>query len=270
MNKTIIALAIATAGAVAVPAAFAQSAPNQTTPPAQTTPAQTAPTQQTTPNQTLPAQGTQTQTPPAQTTPSQTAPAQSTPTQAPPDQTTSYQSTSSTSMMSPDDSGAFVKGQIGRTHMDHHWYSGHDTGYQLTGGYLWAVNPWILVGVEGGYNDLGNIKASNVFHSEDIYNTGRAKLRGWMAGANAHFNLATNWFVTAHAGLYFWKGHGMGKQEDALHRSLSKTSWYAGAGVGYDFSNDFSISVNYDYYKAKKHDVSLTQDMISVGGEYRF
>jgi OOP family OmpA-OmpF porin/outer membrane immunogenic protein len=199
MKKTIIALAIAAAGTIAVPAAFAQTMP------------------------------------------------------------------------SANHDGAFIKGQVGRTHMNHDWYKGHDTGYQLTGGYRWAVGSSALLGVEGGYNDLGNIKASNVFHSGDVYNTRRSQLRGWMLGVNGHFNLTPNWFVNAHTGVYSWKGHGMSNNDTpVLHTSLDKTSWYAGAGFGYDFSNDFSLGLNYDYYRAKKDNVDLTTDMISVGGEYRF
>jgi OOP family OmpA-OmpF porin/outer membrane immunogenic protein len=199
MKKTIIALAIAAAGTIAVPAAFAQSMPNA------------------------------------------------------------------------NHDGAFVKGQVGRTHMDHDRYNGHDTGYQLTGGYRWAVGSSALLGVEGGYNDLGNIKAKNVFHSGDVYNTRRSQLRGWMLGVNGHFNLNPNWFINAHTGVYSWKGHGMSNNETpVLHNSLDKTSWYAGAGFGYDFSNNFSLGLNYDYYRAKKDNVDLSTDMISVGGEYRF
>jgi OOP family OmpA-OmpF porin/outer membrane immunogenic protein len=51
---------------------------------------------------------------------------------------------------------------------------------------------------------------------------------------------------------------------------LDDTSWYAGAGVGYDFSNNASVGLNYDYFDAKKDNVDLSTDMISLSAEYRF
>lgn len=198
MKKTILAFALAAAGVVAVPAAFAQSAPP------------------------------------------------------------SHQD------------GWFVNGQVGRTHMNSNWYDGHDTGYQLTGGYRWAMGQSTLLGVEAGYNDLGNIDVDNVFNSQDVYNHSQSELHGWMLGANGHFNLNPNWYISARAGLYQWKGHGLSDNENPLNRSLDKTDWYAGAGFGYDFASNFSVGLNYDYYHAKKDHVDLSTDMVSVGAEYRF
>ncbi len=167
--------------------------------------------------------------------------------------------------------GWFVNGQVGSAQLDKGAYDGHDTGYQLTGGYRWALSPSALLGIEGGYNDLGNIKASKAFHSGDVYDTRRSKLRGWMLGANGHFNINPNWYVSARAGLYAWKGHGMSNNETPIVRtSLDKTDWYGGVGFGYDFANNVSLGLNYDYYHAKKDHVDLSTDMISVGAEYRF
>ncbi|HET6586600.1 MAG TPA: porin family protein [Oleiagrimonas sp.] len=200
MKKTLAALALAAAGMVAVPAAFAQSAPP------------------------------------------------------------------------PHHDGWFVNGQVGRTQMNNDWYDGHDTGYQLTGGYRWALGQSTLLGIEGGYNDLGNINfdPGNVFNSNDVYNRTQSELHGWMLGANGHFNLNPNWYVSARAGLYQWKGHGLSNNENPLRRDLDKTDWYTGVGFGYDFASNFSVGLNYDYYHAKKDDVDLSTDMVSVGAEYRF
>lgn len=170
----------------------------------------------------------------------------------------------------PNHDGWFVNGQVGSAHLDQGPYSGHDTGYQLSGGYRWALSDDALLGIEGGYNDLGNIKASKTFRSGDVKDYSRGKLRGWMLGANGHFNINPNWYVSARGGLYQWDGHGVSNNENPLNRSPSELDWYAGVGFGYDFNNDFSLGLDYDYYHAKKHDVNLTQDMISVAGEYRF
>lgn len=170
----------------------------------------------------------------------------------------------------PYQDGWFANAQVGRSHMDHSVYQGHDTGYQLTGGYRWAVAPSVLLGVEGGYNDLGNIKVSNAFRSGDVFNRTQSELHGWMLGGNGHFSVAPNWYVSARAGLYQWKGHGLSNNANPLRRSLDKTDWYSGVGFGYDFSNRVSVGLNYDYFHANKDRVNLSTDMVSVGAAYRF
>lgn len=197
MKKTLLALAFASAGLVAVPAAFAQSAPTHT-------------------------------------------------------------------------DGWFVNGNVGRTSINKGPYDGHDTGYAVGGGYRWSVDPFVAIGVEAGYNDLGNIHVKNVFNSNDVVEQGRSQLHGWTAGVNGHFNLAQNWYVSARTGLYSWKGHGLDNNVNPVRKGLNDTSWYAGAGVGYDFANNVSVGINYDYYDAKKHDVDLSSDMVSLSAEYRF
>ncbi|HEX7338332.1 MAG TPA: porin family protein [Rhodanobacteraceae bacterium] len=197
MKKTIAALAIATAGMLALPAAFAQTAPTH-------------------------------------------------------------------------HDGWFVNGQVGQTHINNSLYDGHDTGYQLTGGYRWALGQNVLLGVEGGYNDLGNIDVDHAFTSKDVFNRSQSELHGWMLGANGHFNINPNWYVSARAGLYQWKGHGLSNNSNPLRRSLDKTDWYSGVGFGYDFANNVSVGLNYDYYHAKKDRLDLSTGMVSVGAEYRF
>ncbi|KRE99922.1 autotransporter [Frateuria sp. Soil773] len=166
--------------------------------------------------------------------------------------------------------GWFINGNVGRTSIDKGPYDGHDTGYGINGGYRWAVNPSVALGVEAGYNDLGNIHVKNVFNSKDVVDKGKSQLHGWTAGVNGHFNLDPNWYVSARGGIYGWKGHGLSNNENPIRKGLDDTSWYAGAGVGYDFSNNVSLGLNYDYYNAKKNRVDLSTDMVSVSAEYRF
>jgi OOP family OmpA-OmpF porin/outer membrane immunogenic protein len=166
--------------------------------------------------------------------------------------------------------GWFVNGNVGRTSIDKGPYDGHDTGYGINGGYRWAVNPSVALGAEIGYNDLGNIHAKNVFNSDRVVNRNKTQLHGWTAGVNGHFNLSPNWYISARTGIYGWKGHGMSNDDLPARHSLDDTSWYAGAGFGYDFTNNFSLGLNYDYYNAKKHNVDLSTDMVSVSAEYRF
>ncbi|HEX7815472.1 porin family protein [Dyella sp.] len=169
-----------------------------------------------------------------------------------------------------DNGGWFINGNVGRTSIDKGPYDDHDTGYALNGGYRWAVNPSVALGVEAGYNDLGNIHAKNVFNSRPVVDGTKSQLHGWTAGVNGHFNLTPNWYLSARGGIYGWRGHGLSNDDLPSRHNLNDTSWYAGAGVGYDFTNNVSVGINYDYYDAKKHNVDLSTDMVSISAEYRF
>ncbi|KZC19741.1 MULTISPECIES: porin family protein [Rhodanobacter] len=197
MNKTLLALAFASAGLLAIPAAFAQSAPTH-------------------------------------------------------------------------NDGWFINGNVGQASLNHGPYDDSTTGYGINGGYRWALNPSLALGAEVGYNDLGNIHPKNVFNSQPVVDRGKSQLHGWTAGVNGHFNVSPNWYVSARTGIYGWKGHGLSNDVNPVRKGLDNTSWYAGAGVGYDFSNNVSVGLNYDYYDAKKDRVNLSTDMVSVSAEYRF
>ncbi len=166
--------------------------------------------------------------------------------------------------------GWFLNGNVGRTSINHGAYNDNATGYAVNGGYRWSLSPSAALGVELGYNDLGNIHAKNIFHSDPVLQDDKSELHGWTAGVNGHFNLTPNWYVSARTGIYGWKGHGLSNNESPIRKGLDDTSWYAGAGVGYDFSNNVSVGINYDYYDAKKQQVNLSTDMVSVSAEYRF
>lgn len=166
--------------------------------------------------------------------------------------------------------GWFVNGNVGRTSLSNSTYDGSDTGYAINGGYRWALNPQVALGAEVGYNDLGNVHAKNIFNSAPVIEDGKSQLHGWTAGVNGHFNITPNWYVSGRTGLYAWTGHGLSNDVNPVRKGLNDTSWYAGAGVGYDFSNNVSVGVNYDYYDAKKQHVDLSTDMVSVSAEYRF
>ncbi len=170
----------------------------------------------------------------------------------------------------PHNDGWFINGNVGRVAVDKGPYNDHDTGYALSGGYRWAINPSVALGVEAGYNTLGNMDVRKAYTDGNPANDDRSSLHGWTAGVNGHFNLTPNWYVSAHTGLYRWSGDGLTKDANPVRKSTNDTSWYAGAGVGYDFSNNFSLGVNYDYYDASKKHLDLNSDMVSVNVEYRF
>ena len=197
MNKTLLALAFASAGLLAVPAAFAQSTPTH-------------------------------------------------------------------------NDGWFINGNVGQASLNHGPYDDSSTGYGINGGYRWAVNPSVALGAEVGYNDLGNIHARNIFNSSPVIERGKSQLHGWTAGANARFDLSRDWYLSGRAGVYSWTGHGLSNEVNPVRKSLDDTSWYAGAGVGYNLNRNLSVGLNYDYFDAQRRNVDLSTDMVSVSAEYRF
>ena len=171
---------------------------------------------------------------------------------------------------SPDNGGWFVNGNVGRTSLNHGPYDDHDTGYAINGGYRWSLAPNFALGAEVGYNDLGNVHPNNIFTSQPVVDRSKSQLHGWTAGVNGHFNLTPNWYLSARTGLYSWTGHGLSNDINPVRKSLDNNSYYAGAGMGYDFSNNVSLGLNYDHYDAKKQNVNLGTNMVSVSAEYRF
>ena len=52
--------------------------------------------------------------------------------------------------------------------------------------------------------------------------------------------------------------------------SATSTKAYFGAGVGYDFSRNFGLSLNYDHHKGSGDGISITANTLTLGAEYRF
>jgi opacity protein-like surface antigen len=169
--------------------------------------------------------------------------------------------------------GFFVNGNVGRSTLNKGVYDDNDTGYGVNAGYRWSLAPNFALGIEGGYTDLGKwspdtASLASLPTGEFLNN---AELSGWTAGVNAHWNLSDNWYVSGRTGLF--RADIKGDQLVAgLPVATNDTSnkWYAGAGVGYDFSNRFSVGINYDYYKADKNGLKFDPSLVSVSAEARF
>ncbi len=174
-----------------------------------------------------------------------------------------------TSHAADNNSGFFINGNVGESNLSKGAYDDSDTGFGANVGYRWAVAPNVLLGVEGGYTDLGSFSPKNRYGGLGLPD---AELSGWNLGANGHFNLTPNWYLSGRAG--FFRGDLKGGYFDPAGTVVrvddTANKWYAGAGFGYDFSNNFGIGLNYDYYKADKSNLDLKADLISVNAEYRF
>ncbi|MDO5506371.1 MAG: outer membrane beta-barrel protein [Pseudoxanthomonas suwonensis] len=154
---------------------------------------------------------------------------------------------------------------------------GRKTGYSLTGGYRWKVSPNVGIGVEGGYADLGNIVVRNAFRDEDVdQRESTNALRGWLAGGNIRANINPQWYVSGRGGFfrasdndityYNTVGETIGVDDGSRD---GRNSWYAGIGTGWNATENLSIGLHYDYYRAKSGRVSIPDTNISFEGPKR-
>jgi opacity protein-like surface antigen len=170
-----------------------------------------------------------------------------------------------TSHAADDHSGFFINGNIGNANLDKGVFDDDDTAFFGNVGYRWAVGPSVLLGIEGGYADLGKFDAK----SGTLGDTS-AELKGWNLGANGHFNMTDNWYVSGRAGWFRGDRTIKGTFEGPYSIDDTKDGWYAGAGFGYDFNTNVSVGLNYDYYKVDKNNLDLSPSVVSVSAEYRF
>ncbi|KGI78483.1 porin family protein [Oleiagrimonas soli] len=194
-------------------------------------------------------------------------------------------SCSATAAQAENPSGWFVNTGVGTAHYDAkingYKMGGNDShsSFQVNAGWRWEA-----IGVEAGYVSLGSITQS--LQSSDFasypystpYRSDKTKLSGdgWTLGLNGHFNPTEKWYVSAHGGLFMWKGHESmtlvpitGTTEHYSYDTRS-TDWYAGVGTGVDFTRHISLGVNFDYYKMKKGRLDIGNRVYSVNLEYRF
>lgn len=178
-----------------------------------------------------------------------------------------------TSNAAQDKAGFFINGNVGKSNVNKGVYDDNDTGYGVNAGYRWSLAPSFAFGVEGGYTSLGTWSPKSIASAAlplgVIYND--AKLSGWTAGINGHLNMTDNWYLSGRTGLF--RGDIKGDQTIAglpVYTKGTSNSWYAGAGVGYDFSDNFGLGLNYDYYKADKNGLKFNPSLVSVSAEVRF
>ena len=133
-NKILLAAAVATAGLVAVPAAFAQDATNPTS-----------------------------------------------------------------------QQGWYVAANAGYAGIDKGPYDNGAVAGGVTGGYRFAINPATSLGLEVGYQYLGQISARGL--SSD--SSANSKLRGTTAGLDLRYNLSPSWYGELRGGAWREEGRGI-------------------------------------------------------------
>jgi OOP family OmpA-OmpF porin/outer membrane immunogenic protein len=175
-----------------------------------------------------------------------------------------------------DQGGAFVNGSVGRASLDKGPFDDDDTGFGANVGYRWAIGDGALIGIEGGYTDLGKYSATVPLDATTDARV-RSEIKGWNVGVNGHFNVTPNWYLSGRGGFFRADLRsdvllpGTGTEPATVGRiDDHDNGWYAGVGFGYDFSNNFSLGLGYDVYRADSHGVDAKPDLASVSAEYRF
>ena len=134
----------------------------------------------------------------------------------------------------------------------------------------WRWNGY--VGPEIGYVYLGRPKTV----ANGVENN--LKSRAATVGVNGKYDFgSSNWFATAHAGYMrstSYMGEGVGSDDAARGKSWNN-GWYAGAGVGYNVTQNVSLAVNYDNYRllyGRRGDGQSHLNVAAFSGsiEYRF
>jgi len=149
----------------------------------------------------------------------------------------------------------FVDGQLGQTQARTGLLD-HNNGVFQNVRFGWRWNG--IVGPEVGYVYLGRPKAD--FGNASL----SVKPRAVTVGVNAKYNVYENWFVTAHAGYlrsqtkFAWSGI-----IDNNYKTFNN-GLYAGLGVGYDLTKNFSVGLNYDNYRINAGN-STSANYVGVG-----
>ncbi len=163
--------------------------------------------------------------------------------------------------------GWFVNGNIGKG-----WYKDSKLlskkkatkkmTYDFNLGWRFPVESNASVGLELGYTDLGRVedKANKITKSPVINYNQKLSAKGLTVGVNGRFNLVEQWYVSARGGLF--RSTLENKYSNVLVAPNKKdgfaftgkkkdSNWYLGAGTGWNITSNFSVGVNFDYYKLK-------------------
>lgn len=168
---------------------------------------------------------------------------------------------SSAAMAAARDGQGFVRAELGSSNVkievDGESDRDQDNMYSLRGGYWFNAN----LAIEGFY--------SNIY--DESVDGGSIDMRGFGVGVVAKKNFGQDgngFFVDGRAGVAAMRTKVV--VDDFGSESETKTKPYLGVGVGYDFSDNFGLSLNYDYHRIDAFDASIDAGALTLGGEYRF
>ena len=151
------------------------------------------------------------------------------------------------------DGTVFLRAELGHTDLDLDLIGeDSDTTTSLRGGYYFTPN----FAVEAF---AGNVFDGNVFGYD-------AEFNGYGIGGIAKKNFGadnTGFFINGRAGIMRAHAEVGGFKDDT-------TEAYVGVGAGYDFTQAFGLSINYDVVQTEFDGLDLDLETITLGAEYRF
>lgn len=160
----------------------------------------------------------------------------------------------------------FIRAEVGRSDVDLSVDgasgSDEDTTWGVRGGYWFNPN----FAVEGFYSQVYSTSYDDGF---DSYN---AKLHGVGVGLVAKKNFGGHhhgFFIGGRAGI----ARGVATLDidgDVEEAEASSAKPYFGVNAGYDFSERFGLSLNYDRLQADGDGVDVKVNTVTLGAELRF
>jgi OmpA-OmpF porin, OOP family len=187
--------------------------------------------------------------------------------------------------------GAFIGVNGGRSHysishVNSNFNDYNDTAFGAVAGYRWVVDRPFSLGVEAGYVDLGRMTLSQGYITYSYED--KIKGQALLIGANGKWDLPHGFTITARAGF----AHSRTKLDETItysnyniiggkpgtekyHQDSNDNGIYGGLGFGYDFNENFGITLTYDHYALKAENITGDKRTVNVGvtgvaAEYRF
>lgn len=155
------------------------------------------------------------------------------------------------SAMAAESTGFYLRGMVGQADTDESGLD-NDTAFAIGGG--WRFLPYLSV--EAGYNDFGNFEANRL--------NAELGADSWELGMAAKIPFAdSGFFGQARVGIHRWD---IDSRLGTTRVSVDGNDPYYGVGIGYDFNDQFGLTVSYDRYDVDDFDI----DRIGLGGEVRF
>jgi OmpA-OmpF porin, OOP family len=158
----------------------------------------------------------------------------------------------------------FVNANAGNSHLSSAPLSNKNApAYGINFGYRWADT----FGVEAGYSLLGTAKnklPTDAFEA-------RLRTNAITLGVNGKYHFSDGIYLSARGGIARLN-YNLSNSE-GLQYQLGRNGYYAGLGMGYDFTPNFGMGVQYDNYRAtsgKIFDGHANLGVLSANAEYRF
>src|SRR5688572_15684191 len=161
--------------------------------------------------------------------------------------------------LAADGAAGFIRGEIGRSEIDVGGGEESDTSASFGGGYWFNRN----FAIEGRLGTLANEEVDDF--DFDLVHLDLAAVAKKNFGADGH-----GFFIGARAGVSRVTAQVREDEFDVIDDESSVKPFY-GVNLGYDFSQNWGLSLNYDVRRADfDGGVDLDIDTLSIGGEYRF